>query len=123
MMLDFSLMGLVIHDCPILGEYPTEIARIITALSKDEHKWIQERERPEVTGFLDPQYKNHVWALCAFDGVGPEWAKVFDKEFGSFKEVINASKETLAGVIGPKGRKFGKVKAEKVIRQWEERWN
>ena len=122
MMLDLSLLGLVIHDCPVLGEYPAEVARIVTALSKDEHRWIQERERPQVTSF-DSQYKNHIWALCAFDGIGPEWAEAMDKVFGTFKEVVNADMETLSQVRGAKGRRFGMKNAEKVVRQWEEKWN
>lgn len=71
-MFDLWLMGFIVWDC--IGDIAQDIATIVHSLSKEEHKWIRERERPPVIA-VSAQYRNAVWALCAFDSVGPETAE------------------------------------------------
>ncbi|KKN82274.1 hypothetical protein LCGC14_0310870 [marine sediment metagenome] len=103
MMLDLQLMGIRITDCPVLGEYPSEVARLVINLSKDEHRWIRERQRPDVT-VIDPQYKNALWSLSAFTGIGPGTAEALLSSLGSIKAISDADVKELqkADGVGPK---------------------
>ena len=112
MMLDLQLMGLIIHDC-FLGESPREIARLVGSLSKDQHNWIRSRTRPPVIT-IDPQWRNAVWSLCAFEGVGPEWAESLLNNRGSLASVVAANEEALALVKNKKGQSFGPKRAMKL---------
>ena len=110
MMFDLQLMGIMIWDCPVLGNAANDIATIAHSLHKEEHGWIRERERPNVLS-LSKQYRNNVWALCAFDGVGPEIAGRL-LAGRSFADVIRAAEVaplTLTEVEG-----FGKKRAERL---------
>lgn len=124
MMLDLQLMGIGFIDCSTLGDYPTEIARAVVNLSKKEHRWIRERQRPEVES-LDSQYTNAVWSLCAFEGIGPEWAQGLLAEGGSVANVIasaRAGAEELAKVK-MNGKSFGKKRAERFRKDVTQEWN
>lgn len=127
MMLDLQLMGIGFIDCSTLGEYPVEIARAVVNLSKDEHRWIKERQRPDVES-LDSQYTDAVWSLAAFDGVGPDWAGSFLKDRGSVAAVIEAAAlrpEELAAVKRPTKRghrSFGLVRAERLQKEVTQEW-
>jgi ERCC4-type nuclease len=110
MMFDLQLMGILIWDCPVLGEAARDIATIIHSLHKEEHKWVRERERPNVLA-LSSQYRNNIWSLCAFDGIGPKLASLL-LAGRSFADVIRAAEVaplTLTDVEG-----FGKKRAEKL---------
>lgn len=102
-MIDLQLMGIRLADAPVLGDYPTEIARLVINLSKEEHRWIKERQRPDIT-VIDSQYKNALWSLCAFKGIGPETAENLLHGFGSVYGIVNASVEELKSLkgVGPK---------------------
>ena len=91
-MIDLQMMGIRLIDCPVLGEYPMEIARLVTNLSKDQHRWIKDRQRPDVVA-LDKQWRNAVWALSAFDGIGPDTVKPLHERYGSHYCVVRAAVE------------------------------
>jgi len=86
MLLDLKWMGLIFHEC-ISGDAAREIARLVGSLSKDEHKWIQSRERPNVIA-IDPAYKDTVWSLCAFKGLSAQSAETLLSNYGSFEDVV-----------------------------------
>jgi ERCC4-type nuclease len=123
MMLDLQLMGIGFIDCSTLGEYPVEIARAVINLSKQEHRWIKERQRPDVES-LDSQYTNAVWSLCAFAGIGPEWAQGLLSEGGSIANVVataRAAPQELAA-IKLNGKSFGKKRAERLQKEVTQEW-
>lgn len=122
-MLDIQLLGVHIVDCPIVGDYPQEIARMVINLSKEEHKWLKERQRPEVFT-NDSQYENAVWSLCALRGMGPETAEVLLREAGSLYgayRLLGEDPERVASVKLSKrsiGKKTALVFQEEVMQQW-----
>lgn len=122
-MLDLQLMGIDFIDCPVLGDYPRELARIVMALSKKEHGWIRDRQRPEVLS-LDKQYKASVWSLCALEGMGPKWAEAFITQLGTLAktyEVLSFNPE-VAAKIKCNGRAFGPRRAERVNEEMLKVW-
>lgn len=123
-MLDLQLMGIDFVDCPVLGDYPRELARMVMALSKKEHGWIRDRQRPEVLT-LDKQYKASVWSLCALEGMGPKWSEALIAEFGTLAqtyEMLAQAPEKVAKVKC-EGRSFGPKRAarvqEEMLKQWK----
>lgn len=122
-MIDIQMMGVKMLDCPVLGEYPMEIARVLVNLHKEEHRWIKERQRPDVV-FLDKEYRNVLWALSAFDGIGPEISEALLYKFGTVYEVIRAAAETpelIAQVrVGKRsiGPRLSKRFQQEVLSQW-----
>jgi ERCC4-type nuclease len=84
---DIMLLGIDFIDCPNDGDAAREIARLTINLSKGQHNWLRQRTRPDVLT-LDGEYRNAVWSLCAFDGIGPETAEAMLKVHGSVTEVI-----------------------------------
>jgi len=124
-MLDLQMMGIRMLDCPVMGSVPEELARLVMSLSKDEHKWIKERTRPEVVT-IDKQYRNAVWSLCAFDGIGPEIAEGLLKSFGSVAALMECIvQDRGVGAVGwttINGRKFGKKRAEKLREEVMQEW-
>ena len=119
-MLDLKWMGLIVHQC-MSGDAAREIARIVGSLCKEEHSWIRSRERPAIIT-IDKAWRNVVWALCAFDGVGPEWAEAMLRRCGTFDRVLNLDTEMLAEVTSSSGKKFGLKRAEKLRKEWDEQW-
>lgn len=120
MLLDLKWMGLIFHQC-MSGDAAREIARIVGSLCKEEHAWIRQRERPTIIT-IDSAYRNNVWGLCAFAGVGPEWAGAMLKHFGSFGAVVAANVEALAVVTNGSGKHFGPKRAAKLRKEWDEAW-
>lgn len=118
-MLEITWLGIMVHHAPI-NQAPREVARIVASLSKDDHRWIKGRERPNVMT-IDAQYKNPVWALAAFDKVGVDWADTMVKEFGSFAKVVNSTIGALSEVKRS-GKRFGKKRAEALVDQWHKEW-
>ena len=115
MMLDLQLMGIIIDDYPVLGEYPYEIARIATNLYKEDHRWVRERQRPTVLS-IDKQYETCVWSLCAFQGVGVDWAQTFLREFGNVSTVIDVATKypALLSEVKCGKSKFGMKRAHRL---------
>ena len=116
MMFDLKLMGLLVWDTYDLGEAANDIAIIVESLHKDEHRWIRERERPDIIT-ADKQYRNAVWALCAFDGIGPKVATALLKGRNFYEVIDTAARQETVGVDG-----FGKARAatlqEEVLRYY-----
>ena len=92
MMIDLQLLGIDFIDCPVWGSYAAEIARVVTNVSKDDHKWLRERGRPEVST-IDSTYRDSVWSLCAHTGIGPEYAQGLLAELGTEYNVVRKAVE------------------------------
>ena len=107
MMFDLKLMGLLVWDTYDLGEAANDIAIIVESLHKDEHRWIRERTRPDILT-ADRLYRNVVWALCAFDGIGPETATAL-LHGRSFAETVAVVADGSVDLKTVKG--FGKTRA------------
>ena len=120
MMLDLKWLGLIFHQC-MSGDAAREIARIVGSLCKEEHAWIRSRERPAVIT-IDKQWRNSIWSLCAFDGIGPEWAEAMLRHYGTLQALFNTGIVDLSEVINSSGKKFGTKRAEKVRKEWDEQW-
>jgi len=122
MMIDLQLMGVHIVDAPILGDYASTIAYLALNISKEDHRWIQERERPSIIT-ISPQYRNNIWALCAFTGIGPELSEGLVQEVGTFAGVIllAANDPDKLASIKINGRRVGKkayTLHEEVTKEW-----
>jgi ERCC4-type nuclease len=107
MQFDLWLLGLIVWDCPTLGEAASDIAVIVESLSKDEHRWIKERTRPDIKT-ADAQYRNNVWALSAFNGIGPEVAQSLLRG-RSFADVVALAANDPKALTSLKG--FGPKRA------------
>ena len=108
MMFDLALMGILIWDTLDLGHAPEDIAIIVGSLHQDQHRWIRERQRPNVLT-ADKTYRNVVWALCAFNGIGPDTAH--DLLMGRcYADVIAAASDDPDALTKING--FGKVRAK-----------
>lgn len=125
---DIMLLGIHFIDCPNEGDAAREISRLVTNLSKDTHKWLRERTRPEVLT-LDGQYRNSVWALSAFSGIGPETAEAMLKgEDSSVASLVARAKQVANGKLSLEsfckdvdglGPKRAKKFIEEVTQSWE----
>lgn len=126
MMIDLQMMGIRIVDCA-LGEYVTEIVRLAINLAKDEHRWIKDRQRPEVVT-LDKQWRNDVWSLAAHDHIGVDSAEALLREFGSEYNVVRAAVEDPDRVAkvkigkGERKRALGKKAATSLGEELAETW-
>ena len=107
-MFDLWLMGFIVWDC--VQDVAQDIASIIHSLSKEEHKWIKERERPSVLT-VSRQYRNAIWAGCAFDSIGPETMEALIKG-RSFAEVIRLAADDPKALTAVAG--FGPKRAAKL---------
>lgn len=123
MMVDLQMLGVVLIDCPILGQYPTEIARLVINLAKNEHKWVSERERPDFV-YLDKQWRNAVWSWAAYDKVGTETATELLREYSTSYELMRGVVEEPGSVAAVKigGRAFGMKRAEHLRREVLQEW-
>lgn len=120
MMLDLKWMGLIFHQC-MSGDAAREIARVVGSLCKEEHAWIKTRARPQIIT-IDKQWRNSVWSLCAFDGIGPEWAEAMLQKYGTLKNLFNTTVDQLTEITSSSGKKFGLKRAIKVRKEWDEKW-
>lgn len=121
---DIMLLGVDFIDCPNENDAAREIVRLVTTLGKDEHKWLKQRTRPEVLT-LDTAYKNAVWSLAAFDGIGPETAEAMLKAYGSVANVVMQAtmdtqyeKPEFAKHVDGLGPKRAQRFIEEVTQQW-----
>ena len=120
MLLDLKWMGLIHHQC-MMGDATREIARIVGSLCKEEHSWIKSRERPTIIS-IDPQYRNNMWSLMAWDGVGQEWAAAILQTAGTFEGAVNMPVDELAEVKNSKGKRFGGKRAAALKQEWTTKW-
>jgi ERCC4-type nuclease len=126
---DITLLGVDFIDCPNENDAAREIVRLVTTLSKDEHKWLKQRTRPEVLT-LDKAYENAVWSLAAFDGIGPDTAEAMLKAYGSVAAIVNVayvysashgyveSAKQMARKVDGLGPKRAQRFIEEVTQQW-----
>ena len=134
MMIDLELLGMKFLDCPTVGEYPVEIARLVTNLCKDEHRWIRERQRPEVLDkdgmpLVDKQWRNVIWSLSAHDGISTDTSEALLREwknlYGVYDAAVNKTDElakTNVAKEGKKHRSFGKIRAARLKEEALEEW-
>jgi ERCC4-type nuclease len=118
---DIMLLGIDFIDCPNEGDAAREIARLTINLSKGQHNWLRQRTRPDVLT-LDTQYRNAVWSLCAFEGVGPESIEAALKVYGSVEAVITAvirDPKAFAKAVDGIGPKRANALREEVLQRWE----
>ena len=108
MMFDLRLLGLLFWDCYDLGAAAYDIAMIVESLSQEDHRWLRTRTRPPVLT-ADKPYRNVVWSLSAFEGIGPETASEL-LQGHTFAEVIRAADEEPTALLTTKG--FGKKRAD-----------
>ena len=122
MQFDLQLMGLLVWDCPVLGEAARDLAAIAASLQQDSHKWIKERERPNVLA-LDRQWRDIIWAGCAFQGMGPETVEAVIRQLGSYAIFIDwaANRPDDLAALKVNGRKLG-VKAQGLHKQVTEKY-
>ena len=110
---DYNSVKGILTDCQLAGVFVDEwdgdiaqrIAQLYYVIGQKEHSWIQQRGRPEFVS-LDPTYKEAVWSLSAYDGVGPVTAMELLKG-RSDADVRLMSEKELRGVngVGPKTAK------------------
>lgn len=110
MMFDLALMGILIWDTHDLGHAGDDIAVIVGSLHQDQHRWIRERQRPNVLT-ADKTYRNVVWALCAFNGIGPDTAHslLMGRSFAEIIQVASEEPDDLTAING-----FGRVRAKRL---------
>lgn len=98
---DIHLYGVIVDEWE--GDLAYRLAQWYWTLQDDNHQWIQQRGRPDFV-CLDPLYREAVWALCAFAGVGPVAAQKLLEEFGCIAAICKQSIKDLQKVkgIGPK---------------------
>lgn len=101
---DIALYGCIVDEW--CGDIARRLAQWYYTLTSPGHEWIRQRGRPEFIT-LDPAYGLAVWALCAFDGIGPVGAEALLETFGSVAGVTKQSVTALQKVkgIGPRTAK------------------
>ena len=101
---DVALYGCIVDEW--CGDIARRLAQWYYTLTAPGHEWIRQRGRPEFIT-LDPAYGTAVWALCAFDGIGPVGAEALLEAFKSVAAVAGQSVKDLQKVkgIGPRTAK------------------
>jgi len=92
---DIQFYGCIVDEWA--GDIAIRLAQYYYSLRAPGHDWIRQMGRPEFMT-LDPQYTRTVWALCAFDGVGPMGAEALLKDLGSIEGVVKATPAQLQAV-------------------------
>lgn len=87
---DVQLFGVIVDEWD--GYMVDRLAQWYLTLRKTEHNWIRNRGRPTFVP-IDTVYPRDIWALCAYEDVGPEVAKALLWEFGSVEDVLRAARE------------------------------
>jgi ERCC4-type nuclease len=98
---DIALYGCIVDEWA--GDIARRLAQWYYTLTAEEHEWVRQRGRPEFIT-LDHAYRTAVWALAAFEGVGPVGAEALLETFGSVAGVAGQSVKDLQKVkgIGPR---------------------
>lgn len=105
MMADLMMIGCAVEEWD--GDATERIAAWVINTMKEDHAWLQQRTRPQ-TWALVPSYNNAIWALSAFEGIGPKTAEALLKKYGSVAGVIKAAAAATTSDISKKSRnKFG----------------
>lgn len=126
MLLDLALLGCIIVRAPMFG-YDRKVAAIVANTCAPSHKFIRERQRPELPAdaiLYGDSYGDAVWALCALPGCGPEMAAALLGFYGSLGGVIQALSDWTnspvpLGVVPPEsvqvnGKKIGAKRAARL---------
>lgn len=125
MLLDLSLLGCIVVHCASF-QHDRKIAAIVSNTSADNHKFIRERQRPDLppSALLGGElYSDALWALMALPGCGPEVAQALIGQYGSLASVVDnltfVGEHAAPGVIRPEfvavnGKKLGKKRADRL---------
>ena len=111
---DIALYGCIIDEWA--ADIATRLAQWYYVLNEEGHNWIRQLGRPDFIT-LDSKYREAVWCLCAFQGVGPVNAERLLRHFGSVAGVVKQSLKSLQSVKGI-GPKVAKAIYEGVRAQW-----
>ncbi len=122
MLLDLALLGCVIvHSASF--QYDRKIAAIVGNTSAATHKFIRERQRPDLpaTAALRGElYSDALWSLMALPGCGPEVAQALIAEYKNLAGVIGALSTAITDQPGlpdtvlVNGKKLGKKRADRL---------
>jgi len=87
---DVALYGVIVDEWD--GYLEERLAQWYFTLQKEKHSWIRQRGRPTFLP-IDVVHPHDVWALCAYEGIGPELAKALLWEIGSVEDVLRTARE------------------------------
>lgn len=125
MLFDLGLLGVQVIRCD-LYDYARRIAAAVLNTSNDNHKFLRERQRPDLPIMAKmggELYEDAVWALCALPGCGPEVAMAMLATYGTLEKVIDALANhidsSMAGQKRPEdvlvnNRKLGYKRASRI---------
>jgi len=101
---DVALYGCIVDEWD--GDIARRLAQWYYTMTAEGHNWIRQRGRPPFIA-LDHLYKEAVWSLCSFQGIGPMSAEALLETFGSVAGVAKQSVTALQKVkgIGPRTAK------------------
>lgn len=129
MLFELGLLGVQIIRCDLF-DYARRIATAVLNTSNDNHKFLRERQRPDLpvaAAMGGELYSDAIWSLCALPGCGPEVAQALLAEYGTLAEAIAAidANEATHAVDGLKvnGRKLGAKRAARLHEATSKRWN
>jgi len=115
---DVALYGVIVDEWD--GYLEERLASWYFTLQKEKHSWIRQRGRPVFLP-IDVVHPHDVWALCAYEGIGPELAKALLWELGSVEDVLKAARLGPKNLMGVKGLGPKKAQAlhEAACRRWD----
>lgn len=116
MLFDLGLLGAQIVRCDLF-DYARAVARIVLNTSNDTHKFLAERQRPDlpiIAKMGGELYEDAIWALCALPGVGPEIAMALLAEYGTLASVIKNVADGKGDEVKVNGKRLGTKRLNRV---------
>lgn len=111
---DLALYGIIVDEWD--GDLARRLAQWYYALTSEGHSWIRQLGRPDFVS-LDPLYREAVWCLCSFRGIGPKAAEGLLRDLGSVRAVAEAEIGQLQSTPGI-GPKMAKALREGMNQTW-----
>lgn len=111
---DLALYGIIVDEWD--GDLARRLAQWYYALTSKGHGWIKQLGRPNFVA-LDSTYREAVWCLCSFRGIGPRAAEELLRTFGSVARVAELELEHLQSIKGF-GPKTAGALYEGLHREW-----
>lgn len=95
MLFDLQLIGnnVTVHHWPVLFDSPNAIAQIVRQTCSKTHKFIRERQRPDLPALAvlgGKLYADALWALMALPGCGAEVATALLNQYSTLDKTIFA---------------------------------
>lgn len=111
-------LGVVLLHEPVMFESARKIASVVQTTSNGDHKFLKERQRPDlgVRALLGGKlYTDAVWALSALPGVGSEVAEAMLAQYGSLAKAIEQAADPVAlSEVKINGKRLGVKRAERI---------